>query len=378
MMMSLMTQTDRFDPADKRAHLLIVEDDSNTLQLMLDALEYEYGVQGVWNGVEALKALERESFDLVLLDIMMADIDGLEILRRIRETKTAIELPVILISALSQDTVIVEGLQSGANDYITKPFDIEVMRARIQCQLVLKKQVSDQGQTISDLKSSADMKDHFLHIASHDLKNPLNNLLLAHYQLRTVLGDQPEAKQALDTIEQTVNSMADLVDDFLDSAALENGRLELSLEAVEASHVISETLLAYEANANQKNISLRMGQTNGAMLADYNRLTQILSNLVSNAIKYTPPDRSVMIWSAVEGERVRIHVADQGPGIPADELDSLFKPFSKLSPRPTAGESSTGLGLWIAKELLRLQNGTIGVECPADGGSIFWCELPAY
>src|SRR5262249_25620667 len=111
-------------------------------------------------------------------------------------------------------------------------------------------------------------------------------------------------------------------------------------------------------------------------LADYDRLVQILNNLVSNAIKFSTPDSTVTVSAERRDKAVRIRVADQGPGIPADERADLFKPFSKLSPRPTAGESSSGLGLWIVKEMATLQKGTVGVDCPADGGSIFWVELP--
>src|SRR5690606_4838241 len=128
----------------------------------------------------------------------------------------------------------------------------------------------------------------------------------------------------------------------------------------------------YSRMAFDKNIAIQTGNLSGTAVADHARLEQSLNNLVTNAIKYSPRDTVISLWSDVQGSRVRINVADQGPGIPAGERDKLFKEFSKLSTRPTAGEHSSGLGLWIVKQMVILQGGDVGVDCPTEGGSIFW------
>jgi signal transduction histidine kinase len=133
----------------------------------------------------------------------------------------------------------------------------------------------------------------------------------------------------------------------------------------------------YALTASEKGIALDSLPTDARVCADIERLSQALANLVSNALKYSPPGATVTLWAENVYDRVRVCVADQGPGIPAGERNRLFTQFGKLSTRPTKGESSTGLGLWIVKHLIQLQNGTVGVECPAEGGSIFWVELPA-
>ena len=115
----------------------------------------------------------------------------------------------------------------------------------------------------------------------------------------------------------------------------------------------------------------------GMISADRERVTQVLNNLISNAIKYSPRGSTVTLWTELQAHSVRICVSDQGPGIPAEERGRLFTQFGKLSTRPTEGENSTGLGLWIVKHLVTLLNGQVGVECPPEGGSIFWIELPA-
>ncbi len=374
--MMLMTQT--VEPQLSRPRLLIIENDPESRRRLMNVFELEYRLTLVDNSIQGLELLGQEPFDLVLLDMMMPDISGLELLNRIRSSAILADMPVVLISAQQHNPAIVQGLQDGANDYITKPFDMEVIRARVKSQLALKMRLDEQRQTIATLKDRYEIKDRFLRIASHDLKNPLNNILLAQYQLRNVVGDDPDAAEALDTIEDTVHSMSNLVEDFLDSAALENGRPELELDAVDVQEVISEVVLHYSIAANRKNISLIIDETPGIVLADYDRLVQILNNLVSNAIKFSSAETIVTLRTEQRDGVVRVCVVDQGPGIPAAEQADLFKPFSKLSPRPTGGESSTGLGLWIVKELATLQNGTVGMECPSDGGSIFWVDLPAH
>jgi signal transduction histidine kinase len=359
-------------------HILIADDDVNNLLLLGDILKIDYSVTYARNGRDTLNLLKQRVFDLVILDVVMQDMSGLDVLRSIRVTAETAELPVILISGIAQNEVMVKGLQSGANDYITKPYDNEVVKARIKNQLDMKRLLDEREQTIAYLKNTHEIKDRFLRIATHDLKSPLNSIHLAQYFLRDVVGNDPQAIDALDVIADTVNTMNELVEDFLDSSALETGKAELRLEAVEVEIALWDVIARYSATANRKNITLLMGKSQGFVLADSARLAQMLSNLVSNAIKYSPPDHIVTISSQTVDDRVRISVADEGAGVPLAERPRLFEAFSKLSNRPTNGENSTGLGLWIVKELAQMHGGTVGADFPDEGGSVFWIEIPAY
>jgi two-component system, sensor histidine kinase and response regulator len=377
MMPLMMLMSQSTEPTLSRPRVLVIEDDPDARQRLQAALERDYRLQVVGSSLEALELLRKEIFDLVLVDILLPDMAEMELLNRIRAISLTADVPVMLISPRATDQAILQGLQHGANDYITRPFDMEVVRVRIKNQLALKKRLDEQQQTIAMLKTRDEIKDRFLRIATHDLKNPLNNILLAQYQLRNVVGDDPNAAEALDTIEDTVHSMSDLVEDYLDSAALETGYPELKLELIEVEDVISEVVLRYSMIANRKNIAIVVGKASGLVLADHDRLVQILNNLISNAVKFSSPDSTVTVCTELRGSMIRLQVVDHGPGIPQAERQSLFKPFSKLSPRPTGGESSSGLGLWIVKELATLQNGAVGMDCPPEGGSVFWVELPA-
>lgn len=358
-------------------HILIVDDDVFNLQLLKRILQRDYRITTVPSGELALKLLQNTSFDLAVLDIMMGMTNGFDVLAAIRQLPGSADMPVIMLSALSQAEDVVRGLQLGANDYITKPFDMEVVRARVERQLTIKRALDERQATIAHLLDAHEMKDRFLRIATHDLKNPLNNIRLAQYFLRDRVGEDPEAASALDAIDETVSWMNRLVEDFLDASLLKSGGAELQLEAVTVEEVLWAVVDQYSASAARKNITLLFADTEGVVLADRRRLMQIVANLVSNAIKYSPPERFVTLSSEVRADRVRLSVADEGEGIPVEEQKDLFTAFGKLTPRPTAGESSSGLGLWIVKELAELQHGVVGVDSPPDGGSIFWVELPA-
>ena len=358
--------------------VLAVDDERANLMLLERMFRHEYRIFCVQTAQEGLDMLAQAPFDLILLDIMMPDIDGLTTLKRIRANPKTEDLPVILISALSDSTDITRGLGLGANDYVTKPIDMEVTRARVHTQVMLKQLLDERKQTISELRAAQEMKDRLLRMASHDLKGPLGNILSAGMLLRDDIGSAHENITLLDAIETSANQMENVIKDFLDTAALQTGILDLHLECQVLAPLIERVLAENRASSTRKNIKLETADLSGEVLADRARFHQVLGNLISNAIKYSPPDTTVRLWTETKDELVTLFVADQGPGIPESDLNRLFTQFGKLTPRPTAGESSTGLGLWIVKHLITLQNGEVGLISPEGGGSIFWIKLPVY
>jgi signal transduction histidine kinase len=359
------------------AHILVVDDDASNRKLLQRVLAQEYQVSVAEDGQEALDALAKGSFDVVLLDVMMPVLTGLETLERIRSTPALAELPVILLTALTDTQDVVNGLQFGASDYITKPIDLEVVLARVKTQVQFKQLTDSYKEAIAQLQAAQQMKDRLFRIASHDLKAPLANLRMAEHLLREYV-DHPQALAILDTMRETADGMKEVVESFLDAAVFHNGSVKIEPCAVDMAYIVQELVQQYTAAAKNKLITVETGETNGTVTADPARLLQVAGNLLSNAIKYSPFETTVTIWAEQVGGQIRLNVADQGPGIPPAERARLFQEFSKLSPRPTGGESSTGLGLWISKQLIEMQHGKIGVDCPADGGSVFWIQLPAH
>ncbi len=253
-----------------------------------------------------------------------------------------------------------------------------MIRARVDTQIKLKRLLDERKQTIDKLENLQETRLKFFRVVSHDLNAPLANINMAEHMLRDFVADDPTALQILDVLALTSSTMQAVVDDFLDAMVVKSGQLKIQLERVPFEAVLSKGVLQYETMAANKKIKLEIGDTSGVVFADHNQLVQVMSNLVSNAVKYSPLGSSIRVWTENEGEYVRVNVADQGAGIPPDERHLLFTEFGKLSTRPTGDEGSTGIGLWIVKHLVTLQNGEVGVDFPAEGGSVFWVKLPVY
>jgi signal transduction histidine kinase len=357
--------------------VLIVDDEPMNTTILEDLFNRYYRTLTAGRGQDALSIIAREPVDLVLLDIMMPGMSGLEVLDRLRSTPETADLPVILVSARTEERDIVQGLNIGANDYIVKPFKMAEMLARARTQIAIKQLQDERKRTIAELQHLNSVKDHFLRIASHDLKGPLGNLRLAVYLLRTQMTDA-EAVELLDNADININTMQNVIADFLDSAAVQSGAIDLKLAPIDLAKAIDDQVRGYAMFADKKRIMFNVVQPSGTIYADAARFSQALGNLISNAIKYSPPGSEVTVWTDDLGATIRVCVADQGPGIPESERAKLFTQFGKLSARPTDGESSTGLGLWITKVLVNLQQGEVGVHSPPEGGSIFWIEMPTY
>ncbi|HUN06293.1 MAG TPA: hybrid sensor histidine kinase/response regulator [Aggregatilineales bacterium] len=357
--------------------ILAVDDEPANLLLLQRLLHTQFQVICSPNGQTALAILDQTPIDLVLLDIMMPDLNGYQVLEQIRANPQTADLPVILISALGDSQDIAQGLHLGANDYISKPIDPDVTAARVQTQLALKQLQDERKKAFLELKAAQELKDRLIRIASHDLKSPLmNGRMITEFLRRPDLTPE-DCAQWLTTLDDTLDSMKAVIEDFLDTAAASVGEIQIALDRVPLDGVVDDLLRLYQPHALRKNIRLLTEAMSGAVYADPARFRQALGNLVSNAIKYSPLHTQVHLWSVHEGQRVIICVGDEGPGIPANERSRLFTQFGKLSTRPTDGEHSTGLGLWIVKHLVGLQGGDVGVNCPPEGGSVFWIALNA-
>jgi two-component system, sensor histidine kinase and response regulator len=357
-------------------HIFIVEDDPMNRLLLRRMFEPDYRISTAENGQTALALLEEQSFDIVLLDVMMPDMSGLEVLQVIRKTYHHAELPVIMVSAMHDSEDVVRGFQLGANDYLAKPLSVEVARARVEMQLSLKKMADEKKQTIAELEKLQAMKETFFRTVSHDLKGPISNIRMAQYILTEMFNQDADVKLILDNIDLSLTGMQDMIQMFLDAAMVQSGALTLDVGALNMNTVMQQVMKQHALMARGKSIPLHTFPSEHRVMGDQRLVVQVLSNLVGNALKFSPPGSVVMAWAEGDAHWVRVNVADQGPGIPYEERKNLFQMFSKLSVRPSGSESSTGLGLWIVKSLVELQGGKVGVDCPSDGGSIFWFELP--
>lgn len=351
------------------ATILVVDDEPFNQKTITRVLKRQgYTVIAASHGEEALQQLQAQSVDLILLDVLMPIMDGFQTLQHIRSSNSLVELPIIMLSGLSDNERVIAALEQGANDYVTKPFDVPILLARIRTHLAHKRSVEE--------------NEEFFHIASHDLKKPLS--LIA--DVAEVLGDSlkepgtvlDDVRDMVELIRSSANNMQQLINDYLDLKVLDHGQFRLNLGSVDIHQILEKVMGLDRDYARSKDIhlELELGQGLPATLADPQRLQQVLSNLVGNAIKFSPQATRILIRTYRLGEQIAVDIIDQGPGLTDDDREQLFMKYASLSNKPTGGETSTGLGLSICKMIMDAHAGSIEAKNNPDRGATFSIKLP--
>lgn len=356
--------------ATNKTRLLVVDDlDVNRDVTSLLLKHHGYEVLQAESGREALEKVETEKIDLVLLDIRMPEMDGIEVLRRLRKTHSALNLPVIMVTAEDLTEVTVEALQAGANDYLTKPINVIDTVARIESQL--------------NLAYMAAVKDDVVHFASHDLKKPLIVMMdIAQVMRDQLKPGQPvpdDSIELLDMLLKTGSNMQGVISGFLDQEVLRQDKEIRSFKPLDLNAIILRAIDSNIDYAERKGVMLSHKLTVDLPVVAANefRLLQILDNLIGNAMKFCPRGSTVEVHTRIENNEVFAEVTDNGPGLADDDFPKLFSKHAKLSNQPTGGETSTGVGLALCKQLIKLDEGNIGAHNNPDGGATFWISLPA-
>jgi two-component system sensor histidine kinase/response regulator len=258
-------------------------------------------------------------------------------------------------------------------EYRANKIDQQVLNELLK-NLVLK--YADAENKLSELNQ---LKNKFLGMAAHDLRNPLSSMRgFSEIMLSGLTGDlNNDQKEYLTIIFNTSNQMLSLVNDLLDVSVIESGKLDLNLQKVSIKKIIEDRLHLLAHLSQQKNITVHMfSQEIPEVNIDINKISQVIDNLITNAVKFSPPGVSVYISAEVKEGKVEISVKDEGPGISDDDREKLFGAFQKLSARPTGGEKSTGLGLSIVKKILDAHHGSINVKSLDGKGTTFTFALP--
>jgi two-component system sensor histidine kinase/response regulator len=349
-------------------YLLVADDNEMNRDMLSRRLEREgYRVGIAEDGNRALEMIRDEHFDLILLDVMMPGLTGFEVLQLIREKQTLAELPVIMATARDADDDIVTGFKLGANDYVTKPINFPVLLARVRTQL--------------QLKALTQLKDQFLQMASHDLKNPLGNVLMSAYLVLQEVSPgesmTDEMHEILGIIVSQSKTMQRMIVDFLDFQALQDGRLQLELRSASLNQLVRNVAEENAGYAQSKSIEiqLELDEQLPEIMADEARIRQVVQNFVGNAIKFCPENAIVVMRTRAQEDTAIVEVSDSGPGLTEADLAKVFVKYARLSNKPTGGEKSSGLGLSICKQMVELHGGAIGAYNNPDRGATFWFSL---
>jgi signal transduction histidine kinase len=227
------------------------------------------------------------------------------------------------------------------------------------------------------LEEATQQKSHMLSVASHDLKNPLQSIIGFSEILQDEL-ENPEMKNMAGIIISSSRDMLKQINEILDAAAIESKNLKLNLKKVSVNEVVKEIIKNNNFRARQKKQILEISlMDNNYVIADDHWLKIALDNVVNNAIKYSPTEKHILVSTQRVNGNVLIRIKDEGQGLTNEDLEKMFRRYQRLSAKPTGGESSTGLGLSIVKDIIDLHNGKIwAVKNPADGAE-FIIQLPA-
>jgi len=349
----------------EQKRILVVEDEGLTAMDTSELLQgLGYGVTGaVFSAQEALRAAEQQRPDLVLMDIRLkGSADGIAAAGEIR---SRFDIPIIFATAYADDATVERAKLAEPFGYILKPFDARDLRTAIEVALYkhwMERQRAD-----------------FLAMLSHDIRNPLGVVLNYTEMLGDELrgGDRAQSESLLQRLTSTTLSMHSLVTNYLDVSRIESGRLALNPQPLPLNDLVARVCAQYEAEARRRGVRLEMSlqQPLPPAQADAVAAERILSNLIYNAVKFTPAEGAVAITSANHDGEVSVTVRDTGPGIPPESMPHLFDRYQKpASPRQGGG---SGLGLFIVKTLADANGGRVEVASTAGMGTSFSVFLPA-
>ncbi|MEZ4832337.1 MAG: response regulator [Caldilineaceae bacterium] len=365
--------------------ILIIEDEQTIRNEVLDWLQFEgFDVTGAENGRQGLSEARKDPPDLIVCDITMPELSGHDVLLEVRADPHLNRTPFIFLTASADRASVRRGMNMGADDYITKPFTHTELLTAIESQLGKQtqqaQQIQEQIETLNialeGAREQSMLKSRLVAMFSHDFRNPLSSILsysglLRSYEDRLT----PERKrQYLDRIDGAVHLLVQMIDEMLTVAEMESGHLDCADAGGSAS---GDGLVAGRVQPHRSG-SIRIVFENrldsSFLKLDVRILRQVITNLVSNALKYSPAGSQVCIELAKDDSNLRIVVEDHGMGIPEESMKLLFDPFHRAA--NTQGMPGTGLGLSIVQTCVQRHEGQIDIASVLDQGTVATVRLP--
>ncbi|MGA1409322.1 MAG: response regulator [Prochlorotrichaceae cyanobacterium] len=369
--------------------VLIVDDIPTNLQMLMEILKEDYAVVTATSGEKALQlAAKFPQPDLILLDVMMPGMDGYEVCTQLKSNPQTQAIPIVFITALSEAGNEAQGFELGCIDYITKPFSPTVIKARLKSHLAIQQLNRELWQKNEQLARVTRLKDEFLANMSHELRTPLNAILGMTEALQdSTFGPvQDQQTKALRTVERSAFHLLALINEILDLAKIESGNVELDRSDVNVGQICLSSMTFVEQQAYKKRIQLQQQIPSllPALYVDEIRVRQVLINLLTNAVKFTPEGGTVTLQVTClpptnptsDRSVLRIEIIDTGIGIDPENLPKLFQPFVQIDSALNRQQTGTGLGLALVKQIVELHGGEVGVTSSLGQGSCFTIDFP--
>ncbi len=357
------------------ANLLLVDDTPANLQILASMLrERGYRIRPVTSGEQALKAVEAESPDLVLLDITMPGMDGYEVCRRLKADARWRDVPVLFISALNQAEDKVRAFQAGGVDYVSKPFQFEEVDARVRTHLALRQQQLSLQTSLARQQELERFRDRLTHMAAHDMRSPLLGIQLTFGLLREAAPDDATS-HLLDGGLQACGKLVEMINQMLDFSRLKSGKLKLEFQRCDLANLCHEATSPLRPLLGTRRLTIHAPEPVVVQI-DAGLIQRVIGNLVGNAIKFSPStDGEITLRVTQDARGAQLAVTDNGPGIAPEHHALIFDEYSQLD--GPARELGYGLGLAFVKMVVDAHGGRIALESVLGSGSTFTLTLPA-
>lgn len=374
--------------APEKIRILLVEDDEDDYIVARRLLAKVYGdgfdLEWVQDYEGALAALREQRSDVCLLDFRMGAHDGLELLRAAGANELSV--PVILMTGQGDRETDIEAMRAGAADYLVKGnLDGADLERSIRYAIQQRKGVEARTKLVREQEARAQaeeanrLKDEFLATVSHELRTPLNAIIGWVALLRLGKLDEVQNARALETIERNARAQGQLIDDLLDVSRIMSGKVRLSVRPVDLQSVIEEAIETVRPAADAKaiHVSTVLDADTGSVSGDPDRLRQVVWNLLTNAIKFTPKGGQVQVRLERVNSHLEVSVTDSGEGISADFLPHVFERFRQEDSTSRRSHGGLGLGLAIVRHLTELHGGRVTADSRGAGlGATFTIHLP--
>ncbi len=373
--------------------VLVVDDIADNVKLLTyDLSDDGYEVQVAYDGPQALAAAREGRPDVILLDVMMPGMDGIEVCRRLKADKELRDVPVIMVSARDDDEDVIRGLDAGADDYVTKPFESRIVLARVRSAVRQKKAadtIKEVNRRLDEARTAAlqasQAKSQFLANMSHEMRTPLAAIL----GFTELVLDEPaiaalpaERLQDLKAVKRNGEHLRQLINDLLDLSKIEAGKMQMEAipcSPLEIARDVAELVRPLTLGRDLA-VEVRASGVPDQVMCDPTRFRQVLINLMGNAVKFTPGGsvRLELRYEAAPGAgRLTADVTDTGIGMTPGQMEGLFQPFTQADSSTTRRFGGTGLGLAVSRRLAELMGGTLTAESRHGQGSRFTLSLPA-
>jgi two-component system sensor histidine kinase/response regulator len=359
-----------------KPHILVVDDSPDDLQLMRDLLEKDhYAATLVSDGAAALAAAHADLPDLILLDVTMPVMNGYEVCERLQADPLLKNIPVLFLSGAIEETDKIRAFRAGAVDYITKPFQLEEVAARVRAQLELSRQKRELQGNYERLRELNQLRDNLIHMIIHDLRSPLAGIEMSLDLLRERLpyGDA-HAANLFNRARNCLNLLTQMIAQLLDISRLEARQMPLNRQQLNLADTARAALDSVVLFGGEFSPHLSVPEPVQAFF-DPEIVRRIIENLVINAMKFSQKNCAVQITITRDGGMPRVAVSDQGPGIPSHFHQAIFEKFAQVDPEHK--RVGAGLGLAFCKLAVEAHGGEIGVISEPGQGSTFWFTLPS-